>query len=278
MAVVSFAKTPGAGQSAPVTPAPAAPEKAPDANAQVVADATPATGAAPTNALATQDHAPTNALGFYTGEEDAQDTDSHDVKLPRLNLVQGLSSAELKAIAPDGRFVYKGVLPLPEKFRAVVVGRKPKKYVEKLPKFGEGTPREALTIQDVDAFGGTTEWRLSREKKDADGVPVSRKPWFVPMVTLFLLIEKPEGADDAHFPAVTPSGRAFGPALFTVKSTSFGSFFVPLNSELRGLFRGQFSSRFIEVGSKQAKAWIPTVRILEETPAEVRELAAKALS
>jgi hypothetical protein len=277
MAVVSFAKTPGAGVSAPVTPPPAPAEKAPEANAQVTDTPAPETTTTDTR-VATQEHAPTNALGFYTGEDDAPEFDPRDVKLPRLNLVQGMSGAELKAIAAEGEFVYKQAIHLPKPFRAVVVGVRPKVYIEKLPKYGEGEPRVAKTLQEVEAFGGTENWRESRENKDKDGVPVSRKPWFPAHVTLFLLIERPEGVDDAHFPAVTLSGKAFGPALYTVKSTSFGSFYIPINSELRGLFRGSFHNRFIEVSSKQTKAWIPTVRIREETPAEVRELAVKALS
>jgi hypothetical protein len=284
MAVVSFAKTPGAGVSAPVTPPPAPAEKAPEANAQVTDAPAPETTTTDTR-VATQEHAPTNALGFYTSEDDAPETDPRDIRLPRLNLIQGLTKPELKAIVPagiqpDGEFVYKQAVHLPRPFRAVVVGVKPKIYVEKLPKFGEGEARIAKTLQEVAAFGGTSEWRESRENKDKDGVPVSRKPWFPAHVTLFLLIQRPEGADDANFPAVTPSGLAFGPALFTVKSTSFGSFYIPLNTELRGLFRGSFHNRFIEVSSDitKNKSFVPTVRIKEETSAEVRELAVRALS
>lgn len=268
MGNISFAKTPGAGSSAPVvTPEPVASE---------------AEEKKPSTALATPtEDAPSNSLGFYTGEEDAPERDPRDERLPRLNLVQGLSDSELKAIGKDGDFVLKRMLNLGTKFTAVVVGFRPKFWIEKLPQYGKGEARYARTLQEVAAFGGTDEWRLSRENKDRDGMPASKKPWFPAHVTGLLLIQRPEGADDAYFPAVTPDGQAFAPALFTVKSTSYGSFFIPINSELRGLFRGHFWNRYVEVHSEQAKknpSFIPVPKITTETPEAVRLLAKQAVS
>lgn len=279
MATVSFAKVPGAGSSAPVSPAPA-----PVAEPEVVpASAGPQTDPVPgSNAPAVQSPAPPSSQMFYGGDEDDAPVDRGDVRLPRLNLVQGMSGPELKKIAAEGEFVLKQTLKLASPLTIVVAGCSRKRYAEKLPKFGEGTPRILDTLEDVIKAGGTDQWRQSRENKDADGVPVSRKPWFTPMVTALLLIQKPEGIspeDEEHFSAISEDGIAFAPCVYTVKSTSFGSFYVPLKSEqTAGVLRNGFFTHYVELTSAQARAFEPRVKILGHTSEGVRKLAKSLLS
>ena len=267
---VSFAAVPGAGTSAPV-------EKAPEANAQVV-NATGAMPASTDTRVATP--APRSVALFSGGDEDDGDDDRSDVKLPRLNIVQGLSGAALKKVGPDGTLVLKQTLALPATVRIVVAGCSKKRYAEKMAKYGEGAPRIFDTLEQVIVAGGTDKWRESRECKDADGIPKSRKPWFTPMVTALLLIQKPEGLkaeDEEHFSAVSDDGVAFAACLYTVKSTSFGSFYVPIKSEQAdGVLRDGFYTRYIKLGTRQVRAFEPTVEILAEFTSEgVRNLARK---
>ena len=271
---VSFARVPGAGvqQAAVPTPEqPATPPAAGDANAQLVPAASTAVSA-PTAP------APANSMGFWTGDEDGADNDPRDVRFPRLNLVQGMSKADLKAIAPEGEFVLKKSLKLPKPFTAVVVGFRPKVWVEKTKWGGTAVPRVAKTLEEVIQLGGTDQWKLSRECKDSNDVPVSKIPLFDAHVTACLLIERPADYDDGNFPYVSEDGKAFAVALFTLKSTSFGSFFIPLNSERRGLFKGNFASRYVEISAGQSKAWYPTARIVGQTSAAVQALAIKLVS
>lgn len=270
---VSFAKVPGAGVSSPVIDVPAS---APTTGASPEPQDKSSTNAAVANPTSTA-LAPTggSALGFYTGEEELPDADPKDVRFPRLNLVQGLSAPELKAVAPDGRFVYKKSVALPEKFKAVIVGVRPKTWIEKLPQGSKNEPRIAKSLEEVARYGGTDQYNLSKWKKDSDDNPVSTIPYFAAHVTFLLLIEQPEGFSADNFAYASEDGKNFGPALFTVKDTSFGSFYIPINSERRGLFKSNFASRYITVGSRKVTAFVPTVNIGDETSPAVRALAAK---
>ena len=271
---VSFAKVPGAGSESPVEQ-----EKPKDANAALVGDTPPAAN----SQLATQAPQPP-ATRFLGGDEEDGDTDRSDVRLPRLNIIQGLSGADLKSIkrpdgtnAPDGSLVLKKALFIPQPARIVVAGFSRKQYSEKMPKFGEGKPRLLDTLEEVHAAGGTDQWRQSRENKDKDGMPVSRRPWFVPMVTGLLLIQKWDGIrpeDEEHFTAVSEDGIAFAPAVFTVKSTGFEGFYVPLKSEqAAGVLKNGFYTRYVVLSTRQDKAFTPVVSIGEHTSEAVRALA-----
>lgn len=265
MSTVSFAKVPGAGQSAPVQQ-PAA------ENPAQPSQGTPET---PQNLPATQ---AAGHVGFYTGTEDDQEVDPRDIRLPRLNLVQDMSGAELKAAGSVGDFVFKQVLKLPQPVRLVVAGFKSKKYVEKT-KFGTD-PRYANSLQEVYALNGTDEWRNSKENDRKGQGPASNKPWFMPMITGLVLIEKPVDYSDEHFAFVSEDGKAFAAALFTVKSTSYGGFFIPIQSELKtGLLRGGYNTRYIEMTSKKGEkhpAFEPIIKIGEVTSEAVRKLALQA--
>lgn len=263
----SFSKVPGAGQSAPVQPI---------AAETPVQNAASAPAETPRNLPANVPPAP---VGFYTGaEDDGQEVDSRDVKLPRLNLVQDMSGAALKEVAKVGEFVFKQTLHLPSPLRLVVCGFKPKKFVEKT-KFGT-EPRYANSLQEVYQLGGTDEWRSSKENDRKGAGPASNKPWFTPMVTSLVLIEKPESLSDEHFPYVSEDGKAYAAALWTVKSTSYGAFFVPLQSEkVTGVLRQGYFTHYVEMTSKKGDkhpAFEPVIKIREATSEAVRKLALKA--
>jgi hypothetical protein len=121
------------------------------------------------------------------------------------------------------------------------------------------------------------------------------------MVTALLLIQKPTKAEfetvanngrpgtltedayaalEEHFSAVSTDGIAFAACAYTVKSTSFGGFYVPIKSEqVTGVLRHGFYTRFIKLATKKNRAYEPTVEILstEVTSEPVRELARSLL-
>lgn len=268
---VSFAKV-GAAPVVPVEPTP--PAKAPEANAELTSSAgTDTRMSAP---------APTRSPTVFDGGEDHDENDDRsDIRLPRLNIIQGLSGPELKKVGPDGTLVLKKTLALPQPLRIVVAGCSKKRYAEKMAKYGEGKPRIFDTLEEVVNVGGTDQWRQSREHIDKEDNPVSRKPWFTPMVTALLLIQKPEGLkpeDEEHFNAISTDGIAFAPCLYTVKSTSFGSFYVPLKTEqTTGILRNGYYTRYVSLKTKQVRAFEPVVEILGELTSEPVRVLARAL-
>ncbi len=277
---VSFARVENAGSSTPATPlTPATVAPAADTGTNTASGGPVNTTPAPGDTRVSDPKAApaTSSLGFYTGDDEGANDDPRDVRTPRLNLVQGMSKEDLKSIAPGGEFVYKKSLKLPRPLTAVIGGVTPKVWVEKVKWGGTAIPRIARSLEEVAAFGGTDQWKLSKECKDKQDMPVSRLPLFDAHVTVLLFLAKPEGFDDGNFPYVTEDGLAFGPALLTVKSTSFGSFYIPINTERRGLFKGDFSSRYISIDQREVKdqVWTPTVKILGIVPPTVLALVHK---
>lgn len=275
MATISFAKVnSGAAPAVPVENVPTAP----------VEEVKPQEQSPAETALAERPPAPVSNSGFYAGDEDDMPIDRGDVRLPRLNLTQGLSDPELKKLGPDGTFVLKRAVALPQPISIVVAGVSRKRYAEKMPKFGEGEPRIFDSLEEVIKAGGTDQWRQSRENKDKDGMPLSRKPWFTPMVTCLLLVKKPEGLApelEEHFSAVAEDGTQFAACVYTVKSTSFGSFYVPINSEkVAGVLKGGFATHWIELRSQQVngKQFEPRVKIGAATSEAVRKLAKQVVA
>jgi len=273
---ISFAKVAGAGSSEPVP----AEQKATEANASLAGQA-PAAPSGATTALAAppqQSHLPTRFLG---GDEEDDDGDRSDVRLPRLNIVQGLSGADLKGIkkpdgtiAPDGSLIFKKALYIPQPATIVVAAFTKPEYSEKALKFGEGPkPRTFQTLEEVINAGGTDKWKYSRENREDP----TKLPWFVKITTALVLIKKWEGISDAdaeHFTAVAEDGTAFAAAVLTVKSTGFQGFYVPLKSEqAQGVLMHGFYTRYVKLTTKQDKAFTPVVSIQEPTSDAVRKLA-----
>jgi hypothetical protein len=259
MSVVSFAKIPGAGSSAPVAPTEVAPEVT-GQNAPAVRENT--APAAPSNRT------------FNTGEED-EPADVRDIRLPRINLVQPSSGAELKKIAPEGRFVFAGKVALPDKAKIVIGAFSGKFYREKTRWGSKDVSRMAYSEEEVFKLGGTTIWKDSRENQKGE----SRKPLFDTCVTAVVLVERPEGVDEDYFPHVV-DGKAYGAALYELKSTAYGSMFVELQSKkaTTNLFKEGYAARFLALSSKKngdaADATSkPVVDILEPTSPELRAKA-----
>lgn len=253
-----FSKS-GGGSSAPVV------------DAEIVE-----TNPAPTSTAVVSSPAPQPAaLGFYTGDEESG-ADPADVRLPRLNMIQGLSKPELKALGKEGDWVLKGSLLLPQPATLVAVGHRAKVWIEKV-KQGEQA-RYARSLQEVADLGGTDEWRLSKLNDKID----SKKIWFMPSVTWLLLIQRPEGADDAYFPFVSEDGVAFAAALYTTKSTSYSAFHQVIASEkATGLLRQGYPTRYIELTSQKGikhAAFEPRLSVKGPTSDAVRNLAKKAIA
>lgn len=274
MSTVSFAKVPGAGSSESV--APAAPANAelvpPVAGTPAATAASPAPAAS--SALITP---PPRSVGFFSGGDDGGDDDRSDVKMPRLNLVQGMSAEDLKSIAPEGNFVFNKALLIPQPALIVVAGMSRKVYSEKPLKFGDKT-RVFDTLEQVIEAGGTDNWRMSRENREG----TSKLPWFVRMATAVILIKKWDGIkpeDEEYFKSVATDGTAFAAGVYTLKSTSFTSFYVPLKSaNAQGVLTGGYYHRYVQLKAVKKTAFEPQVTILESTSEAVRALAKSLIS
>lgn len=234
----------------------------------------------PQNLPATQPQSAPPA--FYTGEED-EPFDPADQRLPRLNIVQKSSQSDwLK----HGVFslVLKGEVLISAKdkpFRMVVVGARPKIWIEKTkyqPNGGGDKAKIARSIDEVVQLGGTDQWRFSKENPKAN----STKSWYMPSVTLAVLVEKPADCkpeQEAHF-AYVVGDKSYAAALLSVKSTNYDAVWVTISSERRGLLSKGFNSRFID-GTVYSKTFsggesgVFKLSFGPETPAELREIANK---
>jgi hypothetical protein len=258
--MVSFAKVPGAGSSAPV-----------QANAEVV-DEDKNVGSTPASTAIAQ--RPAYVSTFSTGTEDDEPVDEGSkVRYPYLNLVQP-TSKDIKAVAPEGNFVLAKTVKIPSGTRIVVVGFGKTFYREKV-KWGE-EGKTLYSLEEVAKAGGTTEWRQSLENARKNGG--SNKPWFASCIKALLLVEKPEGADEAFFPHVV-GDKCYAACLYEAKSTAYDSFYVELNSKRRttNLFKTGWAGRFVSLTSVKGKgddaSYKPVPVVLEAAPAEFVDIA-----
>jgi hypothetical protein len=233
----------------------------------------------PQNLPAKQDYTPP---AFYTGEED-EPSDPSDVRLPRLNIVQKSSQSNW---LDKGVFslLLKGEVLIAKKdkpFRFVAIGARPKIWIEKTkyqPNGGGEKAQIARSIDEVVQKGGTDQWRFSKENPKAN----STKPWFMPSVTLAVLVEKPADCppdQEAHF-AYVVGDKAYAAALLSVKSTNYEAVWVFISSERRGVLSKGFNSRFIDAQINEktfsgGSSGVFKLSFGPETSAELRELADK---
>lgn len=291
---VSFAKHPGAGVTAPVTPI-AAP--APVASAEPAQTAAPAQVensapagtplAAPTaqNLPAVQDSSAPVPQGFYDGDEEIPETDG-DVKTPWLSLIQPTTKEKRigDVIQADGTYVLKKAVALDgaKGFRAVVLGFRPKFYLEKLEYIqnrgpNDPKPRRAASFEEIVALGGTDVWELSSQNVDKKTkIPKYNTPFFEAHIQALLAIECPAGVSDEQFPFVF-EGKAFCPALFEAKGGSFRTFFVPINSERKGRYKQKWTSLYINISSRQNQtnpAYSAIARVGEATSPALQDFLA----
>lgn len=254
-----------AGVPIEVTATPAASEPTPSG------ESVPASDAPPQNLPATQpDYRPP---AFYNGDDETP-VDPEDVQLPRLNIVQKTSGAELLALG-FGSLVLKGSIKLPQPMRAVIAGIRPKVWIEKTKYGSPAKPRFAHSLDEVSKFGGTDLWKYSKENEKAGSV----KPWFMPSVTMLILIQRDESLSEANFPFVV-EGKSYAAALLSVKSTNYNAVFTKIQSEKQvGCLRaGGYNSHFIDFKtvitaypSGEASNFV--LSFGEATPQALRDLA-----
>lgn len=209
----------------------------------------------------------------FGGEDEV---DNADIHYPRLNVVQPSSDAALKAVAPEGNFVLAKDFSLGTSLRAVVVGFGPLRFIQKTKyvKGQQSTAKIVHSVQEVSEANGTAEWSESKWNEKIS----STKDWFMKARTALLLIEKPAGADDSRFPFLA-DGKAYATALFAVKSTSYDSFYVKLNSENKtGALREGFYSGVIELQAPAktfsgGTAYNPQPKVVEKSSPELIKLA-----
>lgn len=207
--------------------------------------------------------------------EPDDEVDVSDIRLPRLNLVQRTSGADLLNFGP-GNFVYKQAVSLGKTIKVICLGFRPKRFSEKV-KYGSPQGLTLDSLQDVRAHNGTHLWRESKEKPS---IGPNGPAWFMPMVTGVFLIEKPEGVDDAYF-GYEAGGKLYAPAVLTVKSTSYDAIYVTLfNEKGTGCLRQGYHTRFLEIKSldkatKSGNIFAPALKVLEATPPEVLALVSQ---
>lgn len=225
------------------------------------------------------------ALSNSDGAGDDEGYGSSDIKLPRLKLLQGTSDKKLLAAYGFGSLLLKDSVVVAKaagegtpSVPATIVFVKliSKTYTERVAKFGDPS-KFARNLAEVDDRGGTADWRLSKENRNAN----SNKPWYQVNANCLVLVQKPDGVDDDHFP-FEADGKFYAPALYSVKSFAYEEFFQEIatakaTGELR---KGGWSSRFIKLipeiraGKGNAEFAVPTVKFGELTPDSVREIAA----
>jgi hypothetical protein len=146
-------------------------------------------------------------------------------------------------------------------------------------------PRNASTVEEVEAMGGTTQWIANV------------KPTWSPSAMCILLIEKPEGSDHPSF-VVPCDGRDYAVAIYYVSGGDFNSFAkviyntaktslqIPVNDEAGNpvldaagriqkttmLYKNYWTVAYSKVTRGQFQVWAPSVRLLakEITGPDVR--------
>lgn len=140
-----------------------------------------------------------------------------DITLPRINIVQKVG--DLSNTFDHGSVLLSAELVLftcpkdpkatPTPLTFLTLGFQPIDFCEKL----EGGARGATynTPAEVVAAGGTIDYNESQ---------ATGKPLFQERATALILLEKPEGIDDAHFPHEF-EGKKYCTALWSMKGTAF---------------------------------------------------------
>ena len=165
------------------------------------------------------------AVTNYDGAGDNEDGyDQSDIKLPRIKLLQGTSDKKLLAQFGFGSLLLKDTVvlakPAGEDTKAVVativfVKLISKTYTEKVDKFGDPSGF-ARSLSELEEMGGTADWRQSKLNKRIS----SDKPWYQVNANCLVLVQKPEGAEEDHFP-FEAEGKFYAPALFSVVAVAF---------------------------------------------------------
>ncbi len=196
-----------------------------EAQAEVVVDTpapaektglTKATAPETTTALARPTHAP--AVEGLEGELDAS-----DIRLPRLNIVNGNSKLHTDDDYPIGAFVVEKELQIAGKDEelTLVVLNIAKSFQQKIEWGGDEMPLRFRTKEEVEANGGTTKW--SKEAVDAG-------EYYQPRADMVLAILAPEGLDESElhrFPEELGDSK-WGRFIFTVAGGGYQSMAIPV--------------------------------------------------
>lgn len=262
---VAEAVTPATPPPVPATPAPThlAPQSVVD-SALVAASA-----AAATAPLARpQDVAPND--GFEG------DFEPGDMKLPRLQIVQG--SGELIKQYDSGTVLLNNEVlfkptptgETPPTIRFVLLHLK-KQFAEVMEKDSDDMPRIVNSLVEVEALGSRVGYEVGEFKSTAQ---------------VFMLIERPAGAENHPSFTVEVDGKAYAPSIYFAKGTAYSELARPLFSAGRsGQMRDEngntlISSRICTMQIKKTQRGAFTVIApfgkvtTEKTSAALREAAA----
>lgn len=198
-----------------------------------------------------------------------------DIILPRVNIVQ--KTGELSNLFAPGTILLDKEIPIGNEevpARIVVVGFRPIQYVERV----ENTTilgRMCDTPEEVEQMGGTIDWNIH----NTTGQPIFQK-----MATAMVVVARPDGCEDTdHFPHEL-EGQHFQVAMWSLKGTGFTHAAKPIFTARRfGALKGGYISRWISVTTllKQYNknfAYVPIVKIGDETPGYLRDLALAVLN
>lgn len=223
---------------------------------------------------------------------DDDSIDITDIQLPKLKLAQGVG--DLGTIFDPGTLVLGDETPLlekapprgkipdgyvAEKVRTVILGFRPTRWTEKTDGGEQGMMLDSEAA--VYAAGGTTNYA---EKDD--------KPYFRPLCTALILVEKPAWLNEEHNPVFPyldkATGKRYAVATWNMQGASHTASAKPLKTWRKlkqfrdgaeDVSTGAYRNKFVDV-SVVFKTWgsnsafVPVVaRPIESTTAEVRAIA-----
>lgn len=157
-----------------------------------------------------------------------------DIKLPRINIVQGIG--ELKDTFPQGAVVFNQAVvlfvpPVIDKTTGnikvagtppaniTILGFRPTRFVEKLSQAERSSGRQGIIVNteaEVRAQGGTLDYR-EHKLKEKDGMRL-----FEPLAEAVVLIRRPEAsADDNTVFTFDVDGAKYALALWGMKGTAY---------------------------------------------------------
>lgn len=174
----------------------------------------------PTTALA-----PRPSAGLAVSEDSglAGEYTADDIRLPRLQIVQG--SGELSSKFNVGSLLYADEVLCPPndpakpsrvlRFIPVFLRKQFRENLTKEQKDAGDMPRIVNTLDEVRAYGGTTQF-IGDEK-----------PSWSPSAQVFLMLEQPEGVDHTGF-LMEIEGKCYGPAVYYASSTAYRTLALPI--------------------------------------------------
>ncbi len=272
MAKVSFSKVAAAPQGAtaatvttPTTAASAASSAVLDA--ELVDDP-----CEPCNSVAVPEK--TGSLGFVSDEEES--ADSSEIITPRINLVQKVGA--LGDIFNKGEVVLGKTLVLPQPINLLVLGFRKTQFTEAVE--GGDLGRLFDTEAEVASVGGTLDYKESK---------ATGKPLFKRLATAMLLLEKHPELDGCSFPLVSPDGKQYAIALWSMKGGNFthGAQVIKTAGRL-GHLRGEngkadYTKAFYGLSTKLLayktgnSAYVPVLKVGAVTTPEFRAWVAGGL-